>query len=177
MIYVIENNGKSIPAKYITIHQHSNIALVPPAEYESSRHHIYSPIRTISKACKAMFFLRKPGNPSYQMLARSCCTFGWATNYLIMNKYKYNINDINYLLMLMNAFKPPFSVAVLSPASSDSNAFVLHARISVQSDRDWASLPIHSMFAYDRVMRLQNPGIAFVTPDIHSIESVHLRRT
>lgn len=39
------------------------------------------PIRTISSACRNMFFLRKPGRPSYQIDASSCCTLGCATNW------------------------------------------------------------------------------------------------
>lgn len=38
------------------------------------------PILTISSAWRNMFFLRKPGRPSYQIDASSCCTLGCATN-------------------------------------------------------------------------------------------------
>ena len=34
----------------------------------------------ISSTCRIMFFCLKPGSPSYQMEASSCCTLGWATN-------------------------------------------------------------------------------------------------
>lgn len=59
---------------------------------------IILPIRTISSACKAMFFLRNPGKPSYQMLANNCCTFGWATNYtnIYMLKQKLHIYQAIY---------------------------------------------------------------------------------
>lgn len=43
------------------------------------------PMRTISSACKAIFLRRNPGNPSYQMLANNCCTFGCATNFFCRN--------------------------------------------------------------------------------------------
>lgn len=40
-----------------------------------------TPILTISNAWRTMFFLRKPGRPSYQIDASNCCTLGCATNW------------------------------------------------------------------------------------------------
>jgi len=40
-------------------------------------------IKASFASCNAwptMFFRRKPGKPSYQIAANSCCTFGWAMN-------------------------------------------------------------------------------------------------
>ena len=39
-----------------------------------------TPIRMTSRVCSNMFLRRKPGKPSYQIEANSCCTFGCATN-------------------------------------------------------------------------------------------------
>lgn len=39
------------------------------------------PILTISNAWKTIFFLLKPGRPSYHIDANNCWTFGCATNW------------------------------------------------------------------------------------------------
>lgn len=71
------------------------------------------------------------------------------------------------LLFVWHANKP-FSVEALSPASIDSSAFSLRARISVPLDHGLALLPIRWTFAYGPIMLWQNLDIAFVAPDIHS---------
>lgn len=67
----------------ITISLYYIMLYLPAMEGRAAKIHSsewYLPIRTISSACRAIFFRRKPGSPSYQMLASSCCTLGWETN-------------------------------------------------------------------------------------------------
>ena len=42
------------------------------------------PMRNICKIWMNMFFLLKPGSPSYQIDAKSCWTLACATNYKIL---------------------------------------------------------------------------------------------
>lgn len=75
MMYENENRGNIMPAQ-----MGWKIAKIVNSISDIFVHLFYSPILQISSDCSAMFFLRKPGSPSYQMEASSCCTFGWLTN-------------------------------------------------------------------------------------------------
>ena len=63
-----------------------------------------------------MFFCRKPGSPSYQMEARSCWTFGWATNWkvIILKWFSHRLDIIiqriiSFLLTILRTIRAHYN--------------------------------------------------------------------
>lgn len=138
--------------------------------YKMEKRGNMTPIRTTSKLWSSMFFLLKPGRPSYQIDANSCCTFGWATNYtnwtqkitiFLKIKHKWWAN--------VKKSMTPSSGGIWSLISIDWGSFGLRVRMPVLWDHGSTWFLTRTNSGYGPRVPLQNPDIAFSIPWYWSI--------